>query len=60
MIAKAKALHLSIRLRTFQENHGARRFYERHGFKKLEFADGSGNEEQCPDMLYEWKPCAPE
>lgn len=54
LIAKAKSLNLPIRLRTFQENLGAMRFYERHGFKIIEFADGSGNEEHCPDMLYEW------
>jgi GNAT superfamily N-acetyltransferase len=54
LIAKAKSLNLPIRLRTFQENLGARRFYERHGFKIIEFADGSENEEHCPDMLYEW------
>lgn len=42
-----------IRLYTFQANHGARRFYERHGFCALAFTDGSGNEERCPDILYE-------
>ena len=55
LIAKAKSLNLPIRLRTFQENLGARRFYERHGFKMIEFSDGSGNEEHCPDMLYEFE-----
>lgn len=55
LIAKAKSLHRPIRLRTFQENLGARRFYERHDFKILEFTDGSKNEEHCPDMLYEWE-----
>ena len=55
LMAKAKSLNSSFRLRTFQENLSARRFYERHGFKILEFSDGSENEEQCPDMLYEWK-----
>ncbi|MDP3562139.1 MAG: GNAT family N-acetyltransferase [Legionellaceae bacterium] len=55
LMIKAKSLDLPIRLRTFQENSGARRFYERHGFKILEFSDGSGNEEHCPDMLYEWE-----
>ena len=58
LMAKAKSLNLPIRLRTFQENLGARRFYERHGFKIIEFANGSGNEEHCPDILYEWKPLA--
>ncbi len=43
-----------IRLYTFQANDGARRFYESHGFRVLEFGDGSGNEENCPDVLYEW------
>lgn len=42
-----------VRLYTFQPNSGARRFYERHGFQALEFGDGSGNEERCPDVLYE-------
>ena len=43
-----------IRLYTFQCNERARRFYERRGFKAIAFGDGSGNEEKCPDILYEW------
>ena len=43
-----------IRLYTFQANPGARRFYERHGFKAIAFSDGVQNEEKCPDILYEW------
>jgi len=54
LIDKAKTLNSLLRLRTFQENTGARRFYERHGFKIIAFSDGSENEERCPDMLYEW------
>ncbi|MCX7123018.1 MAG: GNAT family N-acetyltransferase [Gammaproteobacteria bacterium] len=55
LLAYAKrALGAPIRLHTFQENSGARRFYERHGFQVLELSDGSGNEERCPDILYEW------
>jgi GNAT superfamily N-acetyltransferase len=42
-----------IRLYTFQANAGARRFYERHGFHAIAFSDGEGNEEHCPDVLYE-------
>lgn len=42
-----------IRLYTFQQNAGARRFYERSGFVPLRFTDGSANEERCPDVLYE-------
>jgi GNAT superfamily N-acetyltransferase len=42
-----------IRLLTFQQNVGARRFYERHGYQAITFSDGQGNEEKCPDVLYE-------
>lgn len=45
-----------IRLFTFQENRRSRRFYERRGFRAVAFGDGSGNEERCPDVLYEWSP----
>lgn len=53
MIEEAKSiLESPIQLHTFQENFGARRFYERHGFKAIAFDDGSGNEENCPAVLY--------
>lgn len=56
MIKMAKSILGSpIQLYTFQENMGARRFYERHGFVAIEFNDGSDNEENCPAVLYEWK-----
>jgi GNAT superfamily N-acetyltransferase len=42
-----------VRLYTFQANSGARRFYERHGFRAISFSDNSNNEERCPDVLYE-------
>jgi GNAT superfamily N-acetyltransferase len=42
-----------INLYTFQENAGARRFYESRGYKAVEFTDGQVNEERCPDVLYE-------
>jgi ribosomal protein S18 acetylase RimI-like enzyme len=48
-----RTLTKPIRLYTFQENTGARRFYERHGFKAIQLTDGQGNDEQCPDVLYE-------
>lgn len=38
----------------FQQNAGARRFYERHGCALARLTDGSGNEEQLPDALYVW------
>lgn len=43
-----------IRLYTFQQNDGARRFYRRHGFREIEFSDGALNEEKTPDVLLEW------
>jgi GNAT superfamily N-acetyltransferase len=56
LLERAKReLGAPIRLYTFQANAGARRFYERHGFRALAFGDGSGNEEGCPDVLYEWR-----
>ena len=42
-----------VRLWCFQRNTRARRFYERRGFEPIRFTDGSGNEERCPDVLYE-------
>lgn len=45
-----------VRLYTFQANQRARKFFERHGFKAVAFTDGAGNEEQCPDVLYELHP----
>src|SRR5262249_45510352 len=47
-----------IRLYTFQENARARRFYESRGFVAIAFGDGSGNEERCPDVLYQLRPDA--
>jgi GNAT superfamily N-acetyltransferase len=48
-----RGLARPVRLYTFQANTGARRFYERHGFVVIALGDGSGNEEGCPDALYE-------
>lgn len=41
-----------IKLHCFQANTGARRFYERHGFRAEALGDGSNNEEGLPDILY--------
>ena len=47
-----RRLPRSIHLYTFQQNAGARRFYERSGYQPIEFTDGQDNEEKCPDVLY--------
>jgi GNAT superfamily N-acetyltransferase len=51
-----RELPAPMRLYTFQCNEAACRFYERRGFRAIAFGDGSGNEERCPDVLYEWRP----
>jgi GNAT superfamily N-acetyltransferase len=47
-----------LELWVFQQNDGARRLYERHGFRLVKLTDGSGNMEHEPDALYEWRPDA--
>ena len=54
-LAKERRPH-GFTLWTFQQNDGARRFYERHALRAVEFGDGSGNEEGVPDVKYEWRP----
>jgi GNAT superfamily N-acetyltransferase len=45
-----------LQLWVFQQNAGARRFYERHGFRLAELTGGTANVEQQPDARYEWVP----
>jgi GNAT superfamily N-acetyltransferase len=40
----------------FRDNARARRFYEARGCVALRETDGRDNEEQTPDVLYEWRP----
>lgn len=40
----------------FQVNTRARSFYEHHGFREVARGDGSGNQEQQPDIRYAWRP----
>jgi putative acetyltransferase len=54
LLQVAKAEWPSLKLWTFQRNTAAGRFYERQGFVALGRTDGSGNEEQEPDVLYRW------
>jgi GNAT superfamily N-acetyltransferase len=59
LVAVAQADQAALQLWAFQANHGARRFYERHGFVLVEETDGRGNEERTPDVRYEWRAEAP-
>ena len=55
LLDKAKALSKGkIQLYAFQKNTRARAFYEHHGFQPIWFGDGTENEENEPDVLYEW------
>ena len=59
LLAKALEDGRPRQLWTFQQNARARRFYEAHGFRPVEFTDGAGNEERTPDVRYVWNPSAP-
>ncbi|MBZ9817520.1 GNAT family N-acetyltransferase [Mesorhizobium sp. CA7] len=52
LLAQATAGIPVVKLHCFQANTGARRFYERHGFRAEALGDGSANEESLPDILY--------
>jgi ribosomal protein S18 acetylase RimI-like enzyme len=41
-----------VKLYCFQSNTGARRFYERHGFRVEALRSGVNNEEGLPDVFY--------
>jgi ribosomal protein S18 acetylase RimI-like enzyme len=43
-----------FQLWVFQQNAGARRFYERLGCALVRLTDGENNEERLPDALYVW------
>jgi 1-acyl-sn-glycerol-3-phosphate acyltransferase len=45
-----------FRLWVFQQNEGARRFYDRHGCSVVLETDGADNEERLPDALLQWRP----
>lgn len=54
-ICRAQAAAPDLQLWAFQQNLPARRFYEAHRFRAVEFTDGSGNEEKTPDVRYHWR-----
>ncbi|MFF5210324.1 GNAT family N-acetyltransferase [Streptosporangium sp. NPDC000396] len=56
LLAQAKKVRPSLlSLYVFQQNTGARRFYERHGFVLTALGDGGDNEERLPDARYRWR-----
>ena len=67
LFAKVTSHHpQGFQLWVFQQNAGARRFYERQSCALVRLTDGGDNEEKLPDALYIWpgdaestKPAAP-
>lgn len=55
LLAEAQRAEAALSLRTFEANHGARAFYERHGFAEAGRGDGAGNDEGLPDILFIWE-----
>jgi GNAT superfamily N-acetyltransferase len=54
LLGQAMAAEASLRLWAFQKNTAAIDFYRRRGFAIVRVTDGSGNEEQEPDVLLAW------
>jgi GNAT superfamily N-acetyltransferase len=54
LLGRAKASAAALELWCFQANTGARRFYERHGFRAIRPTEGRDNEERMPDVRYRW------
>ncbi|TQS13610.1 GNAT family N-acetyltransferase [Microbispora hainanensis] len=50
-----KARPGGLNLWVFQQNTGARRFYERHRFILMKEGHSGGNEENLPDARYRWR-----
>jgi ribosomal protein S18 acetylase RimI-like enzyme len=56
LILLAKSLHPDgLELHTHQQNHAARRLYEKHGFMAVKFGL-SPAPELAPDVEYHWRP----
>jgi GNAT superfamily N-acetyltransferase len=55
LLARAQAAHPGgLTLWVFERNAGARALYARHGFVEIDRTDGSGNEENVPDIQLGW------
>jgi ribosomal protein S18 acetylase RimI-like enzyme len=56
LLRLAKASHpAGLELHTHQENHNARAFYEKRGFRAVKFGT-SPSPESVPDVEYHWRP----
>ena len=55
LLQGAKAQQGRLRLRVFQANKGAQRFYTRAGFQEVARANGCKNDENLPEISYIWQ-----
>ncbi len=55
LLRNAQMQENSIDLWTFQANTAAHRFYRREGFHEIERTCGAGNDENLPDIRFQWK-----
>ncbi|SEP14894.1 Ribosomal protein S18 acetylase RimI [Salinihabitans flavidus] len=55
LIEDARRTRDQLRLRVLSANTGARRFYTRLGFAETDRGDGRDNDENLPDIGYEWR-----
>ena len=55
LLEQAKGQSDRLFLATFEANTGARRFYEREGFREAGRDDGTNNDEGLPDIAYLWR-----
>ncbi len=55
LLSHCQAQAAELQLWTFQQNCGANRFYESHGFERVRTTENTGNGEKEPDALYRWK-----
>lgn len=55
LLDHAKARRSRLSLYAFEANQGALRFYQRNGFAEVSRSDGSGNDENLPDIKYVWQ-----
>jgi GNAT superfamily N-acetyltransferase len=55
LIARAQRRSRRLELWTYQFNHAARGFYERHGFVEVGRSGGARNDEKLPDITYLWE-----
>ena len=54
LLLSAQSHNKTLQLWVFQQNTGAIRFYEAHGFTQIERTDGEANEEKFPDIKMSW------